>query len=323
MTGSLESHLRKNGSSPRRIVKALRDAQNSAEMPPSQSTAKSVKSHLRACINANNLQPLFFNEDENTFNPRASKLIKKILKTDFQNIADNWQGVSVQMAQRLCKLALYDIVLLVDDSSSIRKYNENDGRLDDLETIASILAEVSALFDDDGIDIEFLNNEEKYRGIREGKIASQILHDLEFQGKTKLGQALHQKVYRRFFHKSTSTDSSLKLKKPVLVFIITDGAPSGEPENNLEKQIRKAREYLDDEGYPPDFFRYQIVQVGKNQQSSEFLHDLKQQFSAEEFVDVSSRYAVERKELVMMAFEPSPELYLVKLLLGAIDGRFY
>ncbi|KAG0284225.1 hypothetical protein BGZ96_011380 [Linnemannia gamsii] len=323
MTGSLESHLHKNGSNPRRIIKALRDAQNSAEMPPSRSTVKSVKTHLRACIDANNLQPLFYNEDESAFNSRASRLVNKVLKTDFQNIANNWRGVSLQMAQRLCKLALYDIVLLVDDSSSIRTRNEDDGRLDDLEMIASILAEVSALFDDDGIDIEFLNNEEKYRGIREGKIASQILHDLEFRGKTKLGQALHQKVHRRFFHKSSSTDTSLKMKKPVLVFIITDGAPAGEPEKNLEKQIRKARKYLDDEGYPPDFFRYQIVQVGKNQKSSEFLQDLKQQFAVEEFVDVSSRYAVEKRELELMGLEPSPELYLVKLLLGAIDGRFY
>jgi hypothetical protein len=189
--------------------------------------------------------------------------------------------------------------------------------------IASILAEVSALFDQDGIDIEFLNNEEKYRGIREGKIASQILHDLEFRGKTKLGHALRQKIHRRFFHKSSSTDSSLKMKKPVLVFIITDGAPAGEPENNLERQIRNAREYLDDEGYPPDFFRYQIVQVGRDQHSSEFLQDLKQRFVVEEFVDVSSRYAVEKKELALMGFEPSPELYLIKLLLGAIDDRFY
>ncbi|KAG9070241.1 hypothetical protein KI688_009576 [Linnemannia hyalina] len=263
MTGSLEFRLRKNGSNPQRIIKSLRErpkvnAQNSAEIPP----------------------------------PRAT--VNSVLKTDFQNIAGHWQGVSAQMAQRLCKLALYDVVLLVDDSSSIRMHNEDDGRLDDLELMASIIAEATALFDDDGIDIEFLN-----------------------------GHALREKVHRRFFRKASSTDTPLKLRKPFLVFIITDGASAGEPEHNLERQIRKASEYLMGEGYSPDFFRYQIVQVGRNRRASEFLQDLKEQLVVEEFVDVTSRYGVEKRQLALMGFEPTPELYLVKLLFGAIDGRFY
>ncbi|KAF9143013.1 hypothetical protein BGX30_001606 [Mortierella sp. GBA39] len=250
--------------------KTLRSAQNSVEIPPPRATINSVKSHLRACITANNLQHPFFIDTDNRddgrgeFNLRGRKLLNKALKTDFQIIAGHWQGVSVQMAQRLCKLALYDVVLLVDDSSSIRMHNEDDGRLDDLELMASTIAEVTALFDDEGIDIEFLNGEEKYRSIREGRIASQILHDLVFQGKTKLGHSLREKVHRRFFHKASSTDTPLKLWKPVVVFIITDGAPAGEPEHNPERQIRKASEYLMGEGYSPDFFRYQIVQVRRN-----------------------------------------------------------
>ncbi|KAF9542303.1 hypothetical protein EC957_002188, partial [Mortierella hygrophila] len=68
------------------------------------------------------------------------------------------------------------------------------------------------------------------------------------------------------------------------------------------------------------FFRCQIIQVGRNLRASEFLQDLKEQLVVEEFVDVTSKYVV---ELVLMGFEPTPELYLVELLLGAIDGRFY
>ena len=174
-----------------------------------------------ACITAYNLQPLFFNDTDirdvghGEFNPQGRKLLNKALKTDFQNIAEQWESVSVQMAQRLCKLAMYDVVLLVDDSSSIRTHNEDDGRLDDLEMMASISAEVAALFDDDGIDDEFLNNEEKYRGIREGRIASRILHDLVFRGQTKLGHALRGK--------SPTAGSSIRHPQPINV------ARSGNP----------------------------------------------------------------------------------------------
>ena len=54
-----------------------------------------------------------------------------------------------------------------------------------------------------------------------------------------------------------------------------------------------------DKEYPPDFFRYQIVQVGRNQRTSEFLQDLKRQFVVEEFVDVTSRYEAEKRQLAL------------------------
>lgn len=85
-----------------------------------------------------------------------------------------------------------------------------------------------------------------YRAIREGRIASLILCDLKFRGKTKLGHALRENVHRRFFHKGSSSDTALKLLKPALVFTVTDSAPANEPENNLERQIRKTSEYLMD-----------------------------------------------------------------------------
>ncbi|OAQ26413.1 hypothetical protein K457DRAFT_22076 [Linnemannia elongata AG-77] len=75
--------------------------------------------------------------------------------------------------------------------------------------------------DDDGIDIKFLN------------------------------------VHRRFLHKPSSTDTPLQLRKT------RPGLHHQQRliEHNLERHTRKASEHLMDEEYPPEFFRYQIVQM--------------------------------------------------------------
>jgi hypothetical protein len=70
-----------------------------------------------------------------------------------------------EIATYLAALALYDIVILADDSSSMA-FEEEGEPIADLRLIFSKVAEVATLFDQDGIQIRFLNSQAEGNGIR-------------------------------------------------------------------------------------------------------------------------------------------------------------
>jgi hypothetical protein len=72
-----------------------------------------------------------------------------------------------ELAIDLAGLALYDIVILADDSSSM-SFEEQGERIEDLKVILNKVAEVATLFDQDGITIRFLNSPAQGNGIRWG-----------------------------------------------------------------------------------------------------------------------------------------------------------
>lgn len=57
----------------------------------------------------------------------------------------------VELALDLVALALYDIVIYADDSTSM-KYAENGSRIDDMKVVLERVTEVATLFDADGTE---------------------------------------------------------------------------------------------------------------------------------------------------------------------------
>ena len=60
----------------------------------------------------------------------------------------------VELALDLVALALYDIVIYADDSTSM-KYAENGSRIDDMKVVLERVTEVATLFDADGMKTFF------------------------------------------------------------------------------------------------------------------------------------------------------------------------
>ncbi len=58
----------------------------------------------------------------------------------------------MELALDLVALALYDIVIYADDSTSM-KYAESGARIDDMKVILERVTEVATLFDHDGMSI--------------------------------------------------------------------------------------------------------------------------------------------------------------------------
>ena len=66
-------------------------------------------------------------------------------------LAIKWR-MPVELALDLVALALYDIVIYADDSTSM-KYAESGARIDDMKVILEHVTEVATLFDHDGMSI--------------------------------------------------------------------------------------------------------------------------------------------------------------------------
>ncbi|KAF9094380.1 hypothetical protein BGX27_001467 [Mortierella sp. AM989] len=302
--GALD-RLKRDGKTSDSIVEAVRQSKNKGN--PTHKEVEDIEDIIRKCVMENKLGAIYYED-------KIHKIVKRVKRTNFETISKSWNGVDIPLARELCKLALYDIILLVDDSGSI--FASQDNRHEELIMVSSVISEVAALFDDDGIEIVSLHSK-SHKNIRNGKEASKYIKNMKSgRGNTQLGRALRDKVLSPF------RQSKGKIQKPVLIYIITDGEPFGEPRDELERAIKEGRDYLVGRGYPEDFFSYQIAQVGNDIKATEFLNALDSNVSLGAFVDVTSRYEIEEEQFQKADITLTPEIWLIKLLLGAIDESF-
>ena len=66
--------------------------------------------------------------------------------------------IQKEIANDIVRLALYDVVIYVDDSGSM-SFEENGERIKDLQLILQRAAFAATLFDEDGVDLRFMNED--------------------------------------------------------------------------------------------------------------------------------------------------------------------
>jgi len=71
------------------------------------------------------------------------------------HVCEEW-GILIEVGRDLAKLALFDIVLYIDNSGSMA-CNENGKRIEELRMVVSYVISVVRLFDADGFAIRFMN----------------------------------------------------------------------------------------------------------------------------------------------------------------------
>jgi len=224
----------------------------------------------------------------------------------------------VELATDLATLALYDIVIFADDSGSM-VFEENGERIQDLKVILGRVAEVATMFDDDGIIIRFMNCGVEGNGIRDTTSASNLVSQVQFNGLTPLGTNLNSKVIQPFLANAVQ---SRTLQKPILVIIITDGEPTGEPPGSVANAIKNAKAMVSNSQYGPGAIAFEIAQVGKDQKAQAFLGTLDKHPEIGAMVDATSYYELEAEECARKGVTLTPELWLVKLCCGAIDPSY-
>ena len=177
------------------------------------------------------------------------------------------------------------------------EFEDGGERKKDLQLILARVAYAASLFDDDGIQVRFMNAAEaqidpsRLNGIRTEEQAEALVMHAKYRGLTPLGTQLRAQVIEPLVIQPARTG---QLRKPVLIIVITDGQPAGEPPKALEEALRYTAAEL---SRMPQIGKhacaFQFAQVGNDQGARAFLSNLDEQREFGDIVDcTSSRIAM-------------------------------
>jgi len=223
--------------------------------PSGGASGSVVRDNLTRIIRENQLESFYPQQ-------KLQQVISRTEAVDWRSLSASWD-IPMEIATDLAALALYDIVLYCDDSGSMRA-EERGERIDDLKLILQRLSEVCTMFDDDGIQVRFMNSDVQGNGVRSAAQAAQLLEQVRFSGITPLATNLDRKVIQPLVMQPIRSRS---LQKPVLIIVITDGEPVGEPRDLTRRVIAGSTQQAAQQGVP-GALRFQFAQVGKDKGTS-------------------------------------------------------
>ncbi|KAM3422659.1 hypothetical protein BST61_g147 [Cercospora zeina] len=231
--------------------------------------------------------------------------------------------IQKEIANDIVRLALYDVVVYVDDSGSM-SFEENGERIKDLQLILQRACFAATLFDDDGIDLRFMNEDlplQTVSNIRSEQQVEQILAQKRYKGLTPFGTELRKKVIDPILVQKLNSG---QMQKPLLIISITDGQPAGENQNALIETVQYAVQAAQRSQYGTGAVAFQFAQVGNDQKATEFLAKLDNDPMVGREVDCTSNYENESAEMARAQppVDLTPDLWMIKLILGAIDPSY-
>lgn len=135
------------------------------------------------------------------------------------------------------------------------------------------------------------------------------------------------------------------LRKPLLVIAVTDGAPGGEARDTLTRVIKNAKNELSRSRFGEDALSVQLAMVGNDMGARKFLEEIDKDPVVGGLVDTTGNFEQEADDMselcllrcgfscfsadpsfvaraVKVGVDLTPELWLVKLLLGPIDSSY-
>ena len=113
------------------------------------------------------------------------------------------------------------------------------------------------------------------------------------------------------------------MNKPLLAFVITDGAPNVENVDTFEKVVAAAKSDLQRQLGTPGALAIQVAQVGRDQGAQDYLHYLDVHPVVGSMIDCTSYYEMEQQEYMRTnGIDLTPHGWLLKMCLGAIDPEY-
>lgn len=223
---------------------------------------------------------------ENFYPPNSPALqqIAGIAASKIEPLCQQWK-LPREIGYDLIKLALYDIVLYVDDSGSMA-FEEGGERIQDLRLILSRVSQAASLFDDDGLNVRFMNSSVEGNHIRNDAGVDELMRRIQFKGLTPMGTSLRQKVLEPLV---LGPARSGQLRKPVLIITVTDGQPAGESSTAVFDAIRHAvGELSRNPRYGRGTVAFQFAQVGNDLKAREFLSKMDEEKDIGDLIDCTS-----------------------------------
>ncbi|KAI5841682.1 hypothetical protein BZA05DRAFT_210917 [Tricharina praecox] len=232
---------------------------------------------------------------------RAARLVDEIIKLKCPK----------ETAQQFAILVLYDLALLIDDSSSM--YTDDDGaRVKTLHTLLKAVAEVYELAREEGImSVRYLNGRQGRKNVTKAKV-DEVHKAIRYHGLTMIGTQLQEKILKPFVEKKVMT-------KPLLTMIITDGAIEGESSGVLEKNIYNCLTSLQSGPKPKteDAVAFMFARIGDDPGAKELIESLDNHKDMDQWID-----CLPVNEKIEDVGNGSAEHWSVlrKLFLGALDA---
>ncbi|TFK43865.1 hypothetical protein BDQ12DRAFT_675689 [Crucibulum laeve] len=162
----------------------------------------------------------------------------------------------------------YDTVIIVDDSTSMTKF------WTEVSSALASLAAIAGTYDEDGIDVHFLNSPQYELHLRTEQDVQQLFNSVSPGGYTPIGDKLEEFLLpyvKKFKAEYDSLKPGKKTKvKPVNYLIITDGVPSDDPESVIEITAKR----LDQMNAPLSQVGIQFVQIGNLPEATAYLQEL-------------------------------------------------
>nr|ODO02647.1 hypothetical protein L204_01386 [Cryptococcus depauperatus CBS 7855] len=205
----------------------------------------------------------------------------------------------------------FDTVFLVDDSTSMKGSRW-------LQACKSIMgvAEIASRYDEDGIDIYFLNHKKVGEGLQGKRQVEALFKDVQPRGITPTGMRMDF-ILKNYMTKLEQSLSSGKLDeqvKPMNLIIVTDGAPTDDPESVIISCAKRASLDLDKGEYPLSQVGIQFLQVGNDPLASKALTELDDCLSSTHGIrDIVDTVPYDGKDMSTDT--------IIKTLLGGINRR--
>lgn len=143
------------------------------------------------------------------------------------------------------------------------------------QEVAAVLETITPIcttWDADGVDIHFLNMQDskRFMNITTAAGVQQIFREVRPQGSTPTGKRLNAIMSPYLQELLKCKARGAELPKPMNIIVITDGAPTDDPESVIVQVAKK----LDKLDAPSWQIGIQFFQVGRDQAATEALRDL-------------------------------------------------
>ncbi|PGH02829.1 hypothetical protein GX51_04441 [Blastomyces parvus] len=213
----------------------------------------------------------------------------------------------------------FDTILVVDDSGSMLGSRWRETR----EAIAAI-APICAEFDDDGVDVYFLNKHNwadpeagGYLKIKTSAAVNELFGQVAPSGRTPVGTRLYDilKPYLKRVEDMSKATSSRRFGgspvKPINIIVVTDGIPT----DDVETVVVNAAKRLDKCDAKPWQVGIQFVQVGNDPSATKWLQSLDdilhEEYDIRDIVDTAPWNGAALTSNTIL-----------KIMLGGVDKRY-
>jgi len=291
------------------VISSMKSLFVSASAPPAApgKYMAAILGKIKYIRDVNNFHGFYSDE-------QLSKIAHEASQSDLDALAAKMKFPSVELAIELAAIALYDVVILADDSGSMLMDKE---RVEDLQFIISQAVEIATKFDADGISLRTFKDTVRADNVKTVADVDKSVAKMRFNGSTPIGPAIRSHVLEPMLFKPAARGS---LKKPVLVLVVTDGAPDNK--GDVVNAVASVGRTLGSTKYGTKAVAFQFAQVGRDRDAQAWLGEIDADPEIGGIIDATSYFEHEQEEYSRKGVDLTPYLWILKLMMGAIDPKY-